>query len=389
MSKLIEQLEHLDQAVPEAPGFADSVTCAIRDMPIPVTRRARYRPSRRWVAVAAMAALIVVGGALMFALSEFTLSPQQAFGQMLKHVEQLDSMQYCVSGTPSSPAGAERRTVAAGGLKRSEFPHSVLVHNKQTSPDCDLWIYPDEKRVEFELVDKERAVLFDEDPVPFLKKFMMIGVKAAPDETYEGKTARVFVSGEPESLDGGQQTRTRRVLVDKSTDLPLRIEIEIKVTGQGTFREVKDQFDWHPTINESTFSTKVPTGFAVTYNLIKPLSHALDLYDGLFGQLPQTCDADALMACTKKLQEQSAADGKPVRIGSLRDAKWGFSVQDFAAKHQIDFRYYGAGKKLGVVPGKSAERIAAIETAPGSGKYLVLMSDFSRARLDRSQLIDR
>jgi hypothetical protein len=386
MSKVLEKLEQLEQAVPESPGFADSVTRLVRNMPRPATRRTRHGPSRRWLAVAAMAALIVVGGALMFALSEITLSPQQAFGQMLKRLEQLDSVQYCVSDTTPAGHSEPERRIEAAGLHRSEFPHSVFVHNKQASPDCDLWIYPDQKRAEFELVDKEREASADGNPVVFLKKFMMTGVTTAPDETYQGKAARVFVSAQPESIDGGRQTRTRRVLVDKSTDLPLRIEIEIKITGQGTFRDVKDQFDWRPTINESTFSTVVPAGFAVTYNLIRPLDRALGVYDSLFRRLPEKCDEDALTAFTKKLQEQSAADGKPVNKGHLFDAEWGFSVPAFAAKHQIDFRYYGAGKTLGIVPDQTRERIAAIETAPGSGKYDVLMSDFSRDRVDRSQL---
>jgi outer membrane lipoprotein-sorting protein len=396
MSKLIEQLEHLQRAVPDAPGFADSVACAIRDMRPPAIRDARRIPGRRWLAVAAMAVLIAGGVIFMFAFSAFALSPQQAFGQMLKRVEQLDSVRYCVvsekkGGDPSAHASTDRRTVAAGGLRRSElmtpgYPLGVFVHNQQTSPDCDLWIYPDEKRAEFELVDKERESLADGNPVNSLKEFMMAGVKAAPDETYQGKAARVFVSAEPESIDGGLQTRTRRVLVDKSAGLPLRIEIETKVTGQGTFHMVMDQFDWHPTIDDSTFSTKVPDGFATTYDLIKPLSHALYFYNGLFGQLPQTCDADALQAYAKKLQEQSATDKKPLPEGDLYDVEWGFAARNFAARHRMDFRYYGAGKRLGVVAGKSPEQIAAIETAPGSGKYDVLMSDFSRGRVDRSQL---
>lgn len=72
--------------------------------------------------------------------------------------------------------------------------------------------------------------------------------------------------------------------------------------------------------------------------------------------------------------------------GELWDAEWGFSVPPFAAKHQIDFRYYGAGTTLGAVSGKSPDRIAAIETALRSQEYDVLLSDFSRERVDRSKL---
>jgi len=390
MSKLLEQLEHLDRAVPEAPGFADSIVDVLRDKTLPATPRAPYRLSRRRFAVAAIAASILISVTFMFALSAFTLSPQRAFGQMLKNVEQLDSVQYSdVAQDTSGHSNVDRRTIATGGRRRSElkaegFPLGIFVHNQQASPDCDLWIYPDKKRAEFELVDQEREALEDENPVAALKKLMMTGVKTAPDENYAGKAARAFISAEPESAEG---TWVRRVLVDKKTDLPLRIEIESKIAGQkATFRQVMDQFDWHPTINESTFSTKVPAGFAVTYDLIKPLSHALDFYAALCGQLPRDCGADALKAFRKKLDEQSAADGRPIQTGVFWDAEWGFSVQSFAAKHQIDFRYYGAGKTLSADPGKSPERIAAIETAPGSKKYDVLLSDFSRERVDRSQL---
>ena len=390
MSKLLQQLEELDRAVPEAPGFADSVMDALRDMPLPSTSRAPYRLSRRRLAVAAIAASILISVTFMFALSAFTLSPQRAFGQMLKNVERLDSVQYSDAAQDSSGhSNVDRRTFATGGRLRSElkaqgFPLGIFVHNQQTSPDCDLWIYPDKKRAEFELVDQEREALADENPVTALKKLMITGVKAAPDEIYAGKAVRVFISAEPESAEG---TWVRRVLVDKKSDLPLRIEIESKVAGQaGTFRQVMDQFDWHPTIDQTTFSTKVPAGFAVTYDLIKPLSHALEFYAALCGQLPQNCGADALKSFRKKLEEQSAADGKPIKKGVLWDAEWGFSAQAFAAKHQIDFRYYGAGKTLGAVPGKPPERIAVIETAPGSQKYDVVLSDYSRERVDRSQL---
>lgn len=390
MSKLLEQLEHLDRAVPEAHGFADSVIDAVADMPLPATQRPRNRLNRSRLAVAAIAALIVISVTFMFALSAFTLSPQRAFGQMVKNVEQLDSVQYSdVAQDASGHSNVDRRTIATGGRRRSElkaegFPLGIFVHNQRTSPDCDLRIYPDKKRAEFELVDQEREALGDENPVAALKKLMMTGVKAAPDEIYAGKAARAFISAEPESAEG---TWVRRVLVDKKTDLPLRIEIESKVAGQkATFRQVMDQFDWHPVIDESTFSTRVPAGFAATYDLIKPLSHALDFYSTLCGQLPQDCGADALKAFSKKLEEQSAADAKPIQKGVLWDAEWGFSVQAFAAKHQIDFHYYGAGKTLGAAPGKLPERIAAIETAPGSKKYDVLLSDFSHERVDRSQL---
>jgi hypothetical protein len=82
-----------------------------------------------------------------------------------------------------------------------------------------------------------------------------------------------------------------------------------------------------------------------------------------------------------KGQTQSAGDG----AASVADVRWGFAVPAVAARHGIDLRYYGAGKSL-VVNGPTRDIIAAVETAPGSGRYDVLMSDASRAQMDRSQL---
>ena len=51
--------------------------------------------------------------------------------------------------------------------------------------------------------------------------------------------------------------------------------------------------------------------------------------------------------------------------------------------------FNGAGKKRGDGGGGARQIIAAIEIAPQSGQYDVIMSDFSRARRARAQLPSR
>jgi hypothetical protein len=270
-------------------------------------------------------------------------------------------------------------------LSASIASPTIIIHNAQTSPDADLTLYPKDKIAEFTPVDADREALSSDDPVDELKKFAMEGVKSAPDETYQGKPARVFISEKSEQIDGGRQSRTRRVLVDHNTGLPVRIEIDGDMTkiGQGSYRLLIESFEWNPATDEKTFSTDPPAGYSVRYDCLKPLSHALAAYVARFnGHLPDRIDAAGLASLKQRLK--TAANGKDKSLAEQFDADWGFSIPRFAERHKLDFRYYGAGKTLG--DNKPPEAIVAIETAPDSAEYDVLMSDRSRARMERSKL---
>jgi hypothetical protein len=122
----------------------------------------------------------------------------------------------------------------------------------------------------------------------------------------------------------------------------------------------------------------------VYYNLMKPLSHGLDFYASYMGQMPERIDAAALEAVKKHEADAVKAAGTPEFFGGIYDIDWGFTVPAFAARHHLDFHYYGAGQKFSQT--RPAHMIAAAETAPGNGIYEVLMSDFSRDRVKREKL---
>ena len=225
-----------------------------------------------------------------------------------------------------------------------------------------------------------------DDPAAWLRELAGRHVAAAPDETYRGKEVRVYVAIREDHAPADGRWRTARALVDKDSGLPLRIELESDGTYQGTgvVHRVLEDFEWNAKVDESIFSTEPPPGCKVIYDLIRPLSHGLEAYAGHFERrLPDQVDAAAVKLFEQGVKEKTQAAGNGVSL--MADVHWGFAVPAFAARHGIDFRFYGAGKSL-VVNGPTREIIAAVETAPGSHRYDVLMSDASRAQMDRSQL---
>lgn len=359
--------------------------------------------ARRPVRVIRYAAAVLLIGAIAGVLAWLAAeSSQRALAQVVGRVEKSEAVRYRVQSEHGGvgvakdalPQPIDLRTFATGGRYRSELSRGaggaaaatvVIIRNPQTLPDAELVLHARQKLAEFTLVDADREAQGGDNLVDALKKFASDGVRAAPDETYDGRPVRVYVSERPEQSDGGRQSLTRRVLVDRQTGLPVRIEMDGDMTkiGQGTYHVLMEDFDWNPAIDERTFSTEPPAGYTVRYDLLRPLDRGLSAYAAAFdGRLPDRMDAAALAALAERIK---AAKGET--RASIYDAKWGFAVPAFAAKRKLDFRYYGAGKKRGGGGGDGARQIiAAIEIAPQSGQYDVIMSDFSRARLARAQL---
>ncbi len=384
MNALLKELELLDRAVPDAPEFVGSVMGRLPEVASAANSPRRQLRTLTLVTIGAIAAAILIG-VVMFVLSP---SPQEAFGQMVERVAQFDSVRYDMHYEDSGRMVVDHRTNSSDGRRRSEFvgPSNIIIHNPKTSPELDLSLRPDLKLAEFRLVDAFREAHSDgrhsNNPIVYLQQIAAENVIPAPDEIYQGKPVRVFI-GKPGTTD---LKRTVWVLVDKDTGMPVRIETLNDMTwaGRGIAHRVFDNFAWNPPIDESTYSTVPPVGYAVTYNLIRPLSMGLDQYSAFFnGQLPDHVDAAAL----EKLREKVKSLPNPTREDidvTIADAVWGFRVPAFAAAHNLDFRYYGAGQSYS---SKGPFRmIAAVEIAPGSGIYDCRMSPPSLERVDRAQL---
>jgi outer membrane lipoprotein-sorting protein len=387
MNNILEKLEQLNRAVPDAPEFAGMT---MRRLPISLPAR---RKIRKPLAIAAMAACVLIGISAVLSLIPPVLSPEQAFGQVVQRVAQLDSVRYWVRPEGNYTISVDHRTFSSGGRRRSELgnstrPSQIVIHNGKNSPELDLALYPDRKIAEFDLVDTVREAHFSEkypdNPVAVLQQLATQNVKSAPDEIYQGKSARVFVrnpSTHPASNSGG--TPVAKVVVDKVTGLPLRIEMDNDMGKEGIIKWVMEDFEWNPPIDDGIYSTQAPEGYKVVYNLIKPLDHGLGSYAAYFdGHLPDRVDSAEL----EMLKQRANIKQVPSKTDfTLADAVWGFRVPAFAAAHGIDFRYYGAGQSISV-NAKDGKIIAAVETAPGSGMYDVLLSNEFRDRLSRSQL---
>jgi hypothetical protein len=265
-------------------------------------------------------------------------------------------------------------------------PPNIIIHNPKTSPELDLSLRPDLKLAEFRLGDAAREARsygsHSNNPIVYLQQIAAENVIPAPDEIYHGKPVRVFIS-KPGTT---ELRRTIRVLADKDTGMPVRIEIlrDMARAGDGMARSVLDNFEWNPAIDESTYSTVPPPGYAVTYNLIRPLSMGLDQYAAFFhDQLPDHVDAAALEKLREKVKSLPNPTKEDIDV-TVADAVWGFRVPAFAAAHNLDFRYYGAGQSYS---SKGPLRIiAAVEIAPGSGIYDCMMSPPSFERVDRTKL---
>jgi hypothetical protein len=394
MKNLAEQLQQLDRAVPDAPDFAAAMMRRIRALPSPVAVAPTSRWSRaRFALGAAACVLIGLGAAAVVLLS--TLSPQKAFGRAAERTAKFDSVRYWdrSSNDRDKSRSDDHRTWSTGGRQRSEIsngdkPPILFIHNPMTSPQLDLEVYSSRKTACFLLVDADREAMAGErdDPAKWMRDLAARHVVAAPDENYRGKVARVYVAMPAEHFRADGRWRTTRALVDRDSGLPLRIELESDGTYQGTgiVHRVLDDFEWDPKIDDGIFSTEPPPRCKVIYDLITPLVHGLEAYASRFAlHLPDQLDAAAVKSFEQRVkrQTQSAGDG----AASVADVRWGFAVPAVAARLGIDLRYYGARKSL-VVNGPTRDIIAAVESAPGSGNYDVLMSDASRAQMDRSQL---
>jgi hypothetical protein len=384
MNVLLKELEQLDRAVPYAPEFVGSVMGRLPEVASVANSSWRQPRTLTLVTIGAMAATILIG-TIIFVLSP---SPQVAFGQMVQRVAQFDSVRYDLHYDDGGRMDCDHRTSSSDGRRRSEFvgPAHIIIHNPKTSPELDLSLRPDLKLAQFWLVDAFREAHTDgrhsNDPIVYLQQIAAENVISAPDEIYRDKPVRVFIS-KPGTTD---LKRTIRVLVDKDSGMPLRIETlhDMTSAGRGIAHRVFDNFEWNPPIDESTYSTVPPAGYAVTYNLIRPLSMGLDQYSAFFnGQLPDHVDAAAL----EKLKEKVKSLPNPTKEDidmTIADAVWGFRVPAFAAAHNLDFRYYGAGQSYS---SKGPLRmIAAVEIAPGSGIYDCMMSPPSFERVGRTKL---
>jgi outer membrane lipoprotein-sorting protein len=394
MNDLLEQLDMLHGAVPDAPGFADAVIARLPAAPSAASGWRIRVPRRMKVATLAASIALVLLGALFTFIS--VASPQAVFARVVDRVEKAETVRYSVrterTGTQQSSAMTDRRTFATGGRRRSELTPAhgarvVVIHNAQLAPDVDLELYEQSQLAEFTLADAGREALSDQSPVQALREFAADGVKAGPQRQYRGVAVASYESEKPEPIDGGQQFRTRRVLIDKTSGLPVQIEIDYDMTplGQGTFHVIMDSFEWNPAVDEKLFSPSPPAGYHVRYNLARPLGHGLNAYAYQFeSRLPDRIDAAALAALKQRLNATKSPKDDGGVSGEALDADWGFAVPAFAAKHQLDLRYYGAGKKLD--PAAPRQPIAAIEIAPNLGEYDVIMSDRSRARLKAAEL---
>jgi hypothetical protein len=378
MNVLLKELEHLDRAVPDAPEFVGSVMGRLPELAPAASSLRRQPRTMALVAIGAMAAAILIG-AIVFVLSP---SPQVAFGEMVERAAQFDCVRYDMHYDDGGRVDCDHRTASSDGRRRSEFagPAHIIIHNPKTSPELDLSLRPDLKLAEFWLVDAFRETHSDgshsTNPIVYLQQIAAENVIPAPDEIYQGKPVRVFISKRGTT----DLRRTIRVLADKDTGMPVRIE----TLGEGTYHHVFDNFEWNPPIDESTYSTVPPAGYAVTYNLIRPLSMGLDQYAAFFhDQLPDHVDAAALEKLKQKVKSLPNSTKEDIDM-TIADAVWGFGVPAFAAAHNLDFRYYGAGQSYS---SKGPLRmIAAVEIAPGSGIYDCRMSPPMMERVDRTQL---
>jgi outer membrane lipoprotein-sorting protein len=394
MNDLLEQLDTLHGAVPDAPGFADAVIARLPAAP-PAASGWRIRVPRRMkvAALAASVALVLLGA--VFALMSVS-SPQAVFARVVDRVEKAETVRYSErterTGTQQSSAMTDLRTFATGGRRRSELssargPRVVVIHNAQLAPDVDLSLYEESQLAEITPADAGREALSDQNPVRALRKFASDGVKAGPQRQYRGVTVSSYESEKPEPIDGGQQFLTRRVLIDKASGLPVQMEIDYDMTplGLGTHHVIMDSFEWNPAVDDKLFSPSPPAGYHVRYNLARPLGHGLNAYASQFeSRLPDQIDAAALAAMKQRLDLLRSPKNAEAIAGVALDADWGFAVPAFAAKYHLDLRYYGAGKKLD--PAAPRQPIAAIEIAPNLGEYDVIMSDRSRARLKAAEL---
>jgi outer membrane lipoprotein-sorting protein len=373
-------LERLDRVVPDAPEFVGSVMNRLPELAPTSTASGRRKWTRMLLGIGVMAASLLIGGS-MFVIFVLSPSPQAAFGQMVQRVAQYDSVRYDFHYNDGGANAVDHRTLSSGDRRRSEFdwgPHQslIIIHNGRTSPDLDLRLESKFKSAEFDLVDSYReanlAKLYPNNPVEYLEQVAAKDVVPAPDEIYQGKPVRVFVS-KPGNSD---ERRTTRVLADKETGMPIRIETQAN--------QIMDNFEWNPPLDDSTYNTVPPAGYNVTYYLIKPLSQGLDNYAAFFhGRFPDHIDAAAMDQLRREVKSLPNPGKEDLEM-TIADAKWGFGVPAFAAAHGIDLRYYGAG--LSQSQNQPRKMIVAVETAPGSGNYDCQMSDFSRARVHRSQL---
>jgi outer membrane lipoprotein-sorting protein len=377
MNNTLIQLENFHRAVPDAPEFSAEVMRRIQGLPAP---KNRLKLAGTPLIISALAASILIAISLILILSP---SPQQAFAQVVERAAKYDSVRYDEHYPPGDSIQIDHRTASVGGKYRSELKPGgeIFTSDSSKSPDWYLEIRPGPNKAEFQLVDKVRekylATHYPDNPVDYLRQLASQGVVAAPDEMYRGKMVRVFVSNG--TLDTHEGFHAQRVLVDKDTGMPLRIER----IDHLKFRGVLDNFEWNPQLDDSTYSTVPPPGYLVEYNLRKPLEQGLDRWAVHFNQrLPEKIDSAALEALRKKASEQ---EGHQVEDIDIADAIWGFSVPKFAAQLGIDLRYYGAGKQLNVNHPPHL-LVFAVETAPGSGKYDAFMTDGSGARLKRSEL---
>jgi hypothetical protein len=374
MNNTIKQLENLYRVVPDAPALAADVMCRIQDLPAPQNR---LSVSRTRIIIGALAASILICAASLLLI--VSPSPQLAFGQVIERTAKYGTVRYDLHYPDGGKIDVDYRTVSAGGNRRSEFgpAHArelIITHNSERSPDWDLRLRTDLKYAEFELVDKVREEYFGsrypENPITYLQQVASHNVVAAPNEMYEGKKVRVFVN-KPGDTD---KNRTTRVLVDWDTGMPLCIET--------ADNQIMDHFEWNPPLDDSTYSTTPPPGYTVTYNLIRPLSFALDQWAAHFNDaFPDQINQAALESLRRKEAEW---EGHPVEDIKIADAIWGFSVPKIAAQMGIDLRYYGTGKHRG--PNFPRSIVVAVETAPGSGEYDAMMTDYSRSSLKRSEL---
>lgn len=393
MNDLLENLQALKDAVPAAPGFAELVVRHVQSSPSPVRRRVAVFSLRK-AAIGAVAASVLVAVPVALLVMSISVSPQQSFALALKQAEKCDAVRYRVTSEQRNPPAAasvtvDHRTLAGGGRTRSEVCNPsaapfIAIHNAQSDPDLELFLYGHSRTAEYTLADADRESLADDSPVAELKKLAALGVKASRDQTYAGKPCIAYET--TESVDGGRHSIRRVVLIEQATHLPARIETDedMSNSGQGVYHSVMDDFDWLPSIGPATFSVQPPEGYKVRYDLLKPLSSALEIYATNFdGRLPDRIDSAALAALKERLRAARVRDTS-IGLGPLYDADWGFAVPLFAIKHRLDYRYYGDHRRFDDHGPRHPS--AAVQIAPDSDKYDVLMSDFSRARLSRSEL---
>jgi hypothetical protein len=390
MNDLTEALESLNKAVPPAPSFARRV---MNQLPPPAPSTAnpkRLRLHRMTVGVIAASLLIISAAGILVLL--MAASPRQALARSLQRAEASQFVRFNVrseheNAGVTTPGVADRRTYSTDGKRRSELlgrdgSPELVVHNPQSCPDADLIVYPTRKIAEYRLVDAARESLSSDDPVQEMKRLAQ-GVRSAPQEIYRGRSVRIYLSDKPQPIDGGRQWRTTRLLVDRETDLPVRIEITFDMTPiqQGIWRSVYDEFEWNPPLDVNAFSTDPPAGFAVHYDLISPLSHGIIAYAGCSsGKFPPKIDAAALAEAMQRLAAEGRADSKATTL----ELQWGFAAPAFAARHHLDLRYYGAGKSLDRETARTP--IVAAQIAPASDQYDVIMSDLSTVRMRRREL---